>query len=207
MLEDTNTGISWVLRHAGAFGGDGRQVYLVGQSAGGQLGALTLLAQVAAAEGGGGDGVAQAATAATVLGASPRWDPRRVRAFCGVSGAYNLFALADHLHRRGLYRHMFEAIHSLAGRPMLRELSPTLFARHRLAPAAAAACPPMLILHGTADKSVPVEIAVEFVAALQVGALWVGREPGAPSVPPQRQRGGMRKGRKCGWCIAWQRGR
>lgn len=28
--------------------------------------------------------------------------------------------------------------------------------------------PPMLILHGTADKSVPMEIAIEFVAALKV---------------------------------------
>lgn len=29
--------------------------------------------------------------------------------------------------------------------------------------------PPVLILHGTADKSVPMEVAVEFVAALKVG--------------------------------------
>ena len=45
------------------------------------------------------------------------------------SGAYNLYALADHLHRRGLYRNMFEAIHSLDGQPQLRELSPTYLLR------------------------------------------------------------------------------
>ena len=33
---------------------------------------------------------------------------------------------------------------------------------------AAARLPPVLLLHGTADKSVPMEIAVEFAAALQV---------------------------------------
>ena len=47
MLEDVNAGIAWVLQHAGAFGGDAaRGVHLVGQSAGGQLGALALIAQV-----------------------------------------------------------------------------------------------------------------------------------------------------------------
>lgn len=155
MLEDTNTGIAWVLRHASAFGGDDRRVYLVGQSAGGQLGLLALLAQVQ-----------QAMTRRPVLGASPAWDPGRIRAFCGVSGAYNLSALADHMDARGLYRPLFEAIHSLEGRPMLRELSPTHFVRRMPAPAAAA-CPSLLILHGTADKSVPMDIAVEFVAAAQ----------------------------------------
>lgn len=46
MLTDVNTGIGWVLRNAAAFGGDGKSFHLVGQSAGGQLGALALLAQV-----------------------------------------------------------------------------------------------------------------------------------------------------------------
>ena len=36
-----------------------------------------------------------------------------------------------------------------------------------------AALPRVLILHGTADKSVPMEIAIEFVAALK--ASWEGR--------------------------------
>ena len=46
MLEDCNTGIAWVLTHIGARGGDPARVYMVGQSAGGQLGALALIAQV-----------------------------------------------------------------------------------------------------------------------------------------------------------------
>ena len=46
MLQDVNTGIAWVLKHAAAFGGDGKTFHLVGQSAGGQLGALALISQV-----------------------------------------------------------------------------------------------------------------------------------------------------------------
>ena len=48
MLEDCNTGVSWVMRHIGSRGGNPDQMYIVGQSAGGQLGALTLIAQVRA---------------------------------------------------------------------------------------------------------------------------------------------------------------
>jgi prenylcysteine alpha-carboxyl methylesterase len=46
MLEDVNTAVSWVLRHAARHGGDASAVTLVGQSAGGQLALMALLSQV-----------------------------------------------------------------------------------------------------------------------------------------------------------------
>ena len=51
-------------------------------------------------------------------------------------------------------------------------LAPTAGCRRRrkLGPAVGRLLPPVLILHGTADKSVPMEVAVEFVAALKVGS-------------------------------------
>lgn len=73
MLQDVNTGIAWVLRHAPAFGGDGASFHLVGQSAGGQLAAMALLLQVAARSQAGG-----------VVGASPAWDPSLISGFVGV---------------------------------------------------------------------------------------------------------------------------
>jgi hypothetical protein len=163
-----------------------------------------------------------------------RWAGRSrslLAACCAArSGAYNLYALADHLHSRGLYRNLFGAIHSLNGKPKLKELSPTFQIRWAAgresclaralgsfgdpsrclrcrgvhtaqsagtAAAAAAAqegtshfrsssasarplapcpgqphvgrkLPRFLILHGTVDKSVPMEVAVEFVTALKV---------------------------------------
>lgn len=38
----------------------------------------------------------------------------------------------------------------------------------KLGTAVGSRLPPVLVLHGTVDKSVPMEIAVEFVAALKV---------------------------------------
>lgn len=46
---------------------------------------------------------------------------------------------------------------------------PPTAARSKLGAAVGRRLPPVLILHGTADKSVPMEIAIEFVAALKVG--------------------------------------
>lgn len=65
--------------------------------------------------------------------------------------------------------------------------------RSKLGAAVGARLPPLLILHGTVDKSVPMEVAVEFVAALKVRAAactavltvvaliigWLGLGPGA----------------------------
>ena len=59
-----------------------------------------------------------------VLGGSPAWDPGAVKAFIGVSGAYDVFALADHLDRRGLYKTMFGRIMAVDGAPAFKALSP-----------------------------------------------------------------------------------
>jgi hypothetical protein len=45
---------------------------------------------------------AQAASGEAVLGAAPVWHPLSVKAFVGVSGAYDLEGLAEHLHRWGV---------------------------------------------------------------------------------------------------------
>jgi acetyl esterase/lipase len=176
-------------------------VHLVGQSAGGHLTALALLAQAArvaadedaggsaAAEGGAAAGAADGAANGACalpqhqqrahqqkpplpppLGASPPWDPRRLRAYAAVSGTYDLEALVDHLHGRGLYRPLFLDIMAgpdgATGAAALRALSPTAAAA-ALAPAAAAALPPALLLHGGADRTVPAAHAAAFAAALR----------------------------------------
>jgi prenylcysteine alpha-carboxyl methylesterase len=93
MLEDVNTGIAWVVRKIERYGGDPDSIYLVGQSAGGQLAMLALLNQAS-----------QAVAGEAVLGAAPVWHPLDVKGFVGVSGAYDLEGLEGHLHKRGLYR-------------------------------------------------------------------------------------------------------
>ena len=154
MLQDCNTGVAWVLANCAAYGGDPSAVFIVGQSAGGHLMSLALLGQAAAH-----------ATGRPAPGSSPSWDVAKVQGFVGVSGAYNLESLAGHLHRRGLYRNMLSSImQGPGGAPWLAELSPTHAVR-LLPPAAARAVPPLLLLHGTGDNSVPVGNAEEFAAA------------------------------------------
>ncbi|KAH7624145.1 hypothetical protein Ndes2526B_g01399 [Nannochloris sp. 'desiccata'] len=196
MLQDINTGITWVLANLHLYGGDPEEVFLVGQSAGGHLTSLALLAQALQHEEASSPSSSSLAssnkeavemteeerkstrrpireintkppTPTTVLGGSPTWDPRHLKGFVGVSGAYNLVTLSDHLHKRGLYRNLFASIMTgPKGTPMLAELSPSLVADTQLTPAAAAMLPPMLILHGDADKSVPIKNAREYILAL-----------------------------------------
>ncbi|KAJ9531745.1 hypothetical protein QJQ45_021895 [Haematococcus lacustris] len=157
MLQDVNTGISWVCRRAalstwalqllqcGMHRGDPDNVVLVGQSAGGQLGALALMRQAE-----------QMASGLSSEQAYPPWNPADVRAFISISGAYDMAGLAEHLHKRGLYRNLFDQIMSLGGTPSMDKLSPQCVASSwGKAAAPAVFMPPVMLVHGTADKSVP----------------------------------------------------
>lgn len=79
MVEDVNTGVAWALRKAERYGGDPERVWLVGQSAGGQLALLALLTQAA-----------QAASGSALLGGAPVWHASALAGVVGVSGAYDL---------------------------------------------------------------------------------------------------------------------
>lgn len=156
MLEDVNTGIAWTLRKIDHFGGDSEAVHLVGQSAGGQLALLALLNQAM-----------QAASGEAVLGAAPVWHPTSIRSFTGVSGAYDLIGLAEHLHSRGLYKSLLGTIMSLDGKPAWDVLSPLSAAGRAAAWDVASHMPPCLLMHGTNDKSVPFESSLKMDAALR----------------------------------------
>ncbi|CAD7696485.1 unnamed protein product [Ostreobium quekettii] len=159
MMEDVCTGVDWVLRHIDRHGGDPENVYLCGQSAGGHLLALALLAQAE-----------HKATGHCSLLRGQTWDPTRARGFIGVSGAYSLDVLKEHLHRRGLYRSLFESIMSLDGKPALVELSPTYCAR-KLGLKMCGMLPEILLLHGKNDKSVPYFSSCSFSEALNSGGV------------------------------------
>ncbi|KAG2486948.1 hypothetical protein HYH03_014445 [Edaphochlamys debaryana] len=228
MLEDVNTGIAGVLGAAQRLGGDPDCVTLVGQSAGGHLAGLAVIKQAQ-----------QALTGCPTLGASPAWDPRSLHAFVGVSAALDLVALAEHLHRRGLYKDLLDRVMSLTtadngngyngrhvgyvtvtangrtdtggsaaslaraaeevdsggeeppvvkvgtshdasgclrgrAKPAYAALSP-LEAARRLPPGAAALLPPVLLIHGTADKTVPAEGSTRVGEALKSAGLPASR--------------------------------
>ncbi|EFJ43263.1 hypothetical protein VOLCADRAFT_66089, partial [Volvox carteri f. nagariensis] len=148
MLEDVNTGISWVLSRIHRFGGDPDSVTLVGQSAGGHLAGLALIKQVGKGETGGGVNMGPAS---------------RLAAFVGVSGAFDLVGLAAH---RGDIRSNFRRGMWGWKRPAYDTLSPLQAAR-RLPPGAAGMLPYVLLIHGTADKTVPAEGSAQLCEALQ----------------------------------------
>lgn len=73
-------------------------------STGCQLAMLALLSQAS-----------QAATGQAVLAGAPLWHPQALAGFVGVSGAYDLEGLAQHLHKRGLYKNLLDTIMSIDG--------------------------------------------------------------------------------------------
>jgi len=223
MVEDVEAGLEWVLSNVHLYGGDPRNVHVVGQSAGAHLVALTLLRRAAGANG--------RAEELGRLGAGRKdrarigWEPGDLRTFIGLSGGYHLPVVAEHLHRRGLYKPLFDAIMS-GGR--LEEFSPALLVSREpfladgmagcrsrgalettprspsprlcwedigaspsrcnsswtspgvrgtpapvASPSPSVQClPRVLLLHGTADKSMPCSQSLEFAEALrQAGAL------------------------------------
>lgn len=157
MVEDVNTGIAWVLRKIERYGGDPYNVHLCGQSAGGQLSALALLKQAE-----------QAASGQAVLGAAPVWHPLDIKTFIGVSGAYELEGLADHLHRRGLYKDLLATIMSIDGQVAYQDLSPVHVARTMAAtiPGLSKFMPDVFLIHGDADHSVPHDSSIQLHQAL-----------------------------------------
>lgn len=74
----------------------------------------------------------QLGTLGRLPGALPRWNPKALKGIIGVSGVYNCYGLADHLHRRGLYRTLFDRIMSINGKTQLKLLSPTYCVTVRL---------------------------------------------------------------------------
>lgn len=156
MLEDVNTGISWVIGTIHRYGGDPNRIFVVGQSAGGHLASFATIRQAE-----------QLATGRTdLLGAFPEWSPTEIQGFVGVSGAYDLEALMEHLHKRGLYRNLFKTVMSISGKPAVDVLSP-LHAVRCAAPGTGQFMPKCLLIHGTKDKSVPHKGTEDFAAALE----------------------------------------
>lgn len=100
------------------------------------------------------------------IAASPAWDPRRVRGWIGVSGVYDLVSISKHMAARGFGSDAFRSIMVALGRPRLELLSPARAVR-LLPEEALALVPPSLLLHGTADTTVPFWIAIEHEEALR----------------------------------------
>ena len=146
MQHDVEAAIDWVWNNIERFGGDRSRIFLVGQSAGAQIVSSIILKRAT----------------------SPSFDNvdrmpiKSIKKFIGVSGPYDIVSLAPLMHKRGLYHSMLRAIMDndlFAASPMRVLTGMTRAAIGRL--------PPVLLLHGTSDATVPFSFSVDFFEILK----------------------------------------
>jgi acetyl esterase/lipase len=143
MTREMAAAISWTLDNVAQYGGDPRRVVVAGHSAGAHLASLAIL------------------------------DPRflsslghssdEICGWIGLSGVYDIQAEYDYWVAKGTKPKVILEV--MGGQQNFEQASPVRHARADL--------PPLLIIHGDEDKTVPVEISKGFHEALQAA--------GAPS--------------------------
>ncbi|XP_023762066.1 isoprenylcysteine alpha-carbonyl methylesterase ICME [Lactuca sativa] len=154
MVKDASRGISFVCNNISEYGGDPNRIYLMGQSAGAHIAACALVEQAI---------IECDATQSTT------WSVSQIKAYLGLSGGYNLYNLAEHLHTRGPYKSLFYSI--MGGEESLRKYSPEISVQDPNNKKAVSLLPPIILFHGTADYSIPADCSKTFVDTLQrVGA-------------------------------------
>ncbi|KAA8530538.1 hypothetical protein F0562_005247 [Nyssa sinensis] len=154
MVKDASEGISFVCNNIVEYGGDPNRIYLMGQSAGAHISACALFEQAIKESGEGG---------------SISWSVSQIKAYFGLSGAYNLPSLVDHFHNRGLYRSVFLSI--MEGEESLQQFSPEIMIQNASIRNVVPILPRIILFHGTSDYSIPSDASRTFVDALQkVGA-------------------------------------
>ena len=137
MAREVGAALSWVIEHAARYGGDPGRVVVAGHSSGAHLAALAVM------------------------------DPRfmtpfghsvgEVCGFTGISGAYDLEAQYAYERSIGSQAPVMTAV--TGGREHFAAASPITHVRADL--------PPFRLIHGSADRTVPVEISSAFHRALQ----------------------------------------
>ncbi|XP_077221396.1 isoprenylcysteine alpha-carbonyl methylesterase ICME-like [Tasmannia lanceolata] len=150
MMKDVSQGISFICNNIADYGGDPNRIYLIGQSAGAHIAACALLDQ-AIKECGEGE--------------NTTWSVSQIKAYFGISGGYNISSLVDHFHQRGLYRSIFLSI--MEGEQSLHRFSPEIMVQDPSTRHAVSLLPPILLLHGTVDYSIPSDASKTFADALQ----------------------------------------
>ncbi|XP_026403002.1 isoprenylcysteine alpha-carbonyl methylesterase ICME-like isoform X2 [Papaver somniferum] len=149
MVKDASQGISFVLNNIAEYGGDLNRIYLMGQSAGAHIAACALVEKAAHAS----------------AERENSWSASQIKAYFGISGGYNLCKLVDHFHARGLYRSIFLSI--MEGEESLRRFSPEIVVQDHGLNNGVNSLPPIILLHGSEDVSIPSDASKTFADALR----------------------------------------
>ncbi|KAK9118851.1 hypothetical protein Scep_016944 [Stephania cephalantha] len=154
MVQDVSEGISFVCNNIADYGGDPNRVYLVGQSAGAHIAACALLEQ-SMKESREEEGIS--------------WSVSQIKAYFGISGGYNILNLVNHFHQRGLYRSIFLSI--MEGEESLKKFSPEVMVQDPSTTNAVALLPPIVLIHGSVDYSIPSDASKTFTYALRTAGV------------------------------------
>jgi acetyl esterase/lipase len=137
MAHEVAAALSWTLDNVDQYGGDPQRVVVAGHSAGAHLAGLAIM------------------------------DPRFLDAYghssdeicgyAGLSGVYNVQTEFDYWLAKGMTSQVMLDV--MGGEQNFETASPVHYVR--------ASLPPILIIHGDDDQTVPIEIATDFYAALQ----------------------------------------
>lgn len=173
MVQDVVQAVGWVLASLDGLGGDRDNVVLVGQSAGAHLSCMALIEQARRERGelaaGRGSLAGPAARARPPTSRAAfredgewqrrfsSWSPRSLRSWAGISGPYELESFTTYLAGRGLPPSIFRAIMGTD----VRHLSPVARLERNLA------LPPIVLFHGSSDRSVPEQQSMALATALK----------------------------------------
>ncbi len=139
--DDVAAALAWTLENIEKYGGDPARVVLGGQSAGAHLSALALLDEQWLAKYGH--------SSAEVCG------------YYGISGVYDINAQMDFERSNGRTAPIMTAV--MEGPDNFTAASPATYVRSGL--------PPILLIHGDADETVPISVSENFQAKLEsIGA-------------------------------------
>lgn len=137
MATEVAAALSWTLEEIHNYGGDPQRVVLAGHSAGGHLSGLALMDR-------------------RFLGAYGH-SSDEVCGWIGISGVYDVRAEYDYWASKGPEPKVILEV--MGGEQHFAQASPVTHVRADL--------PPILLIHGDEDRTVPVEIAVNLQSALE----------------------------------------
>jgi acetyl esterase/lipase len=151
MVADVASVVAWSNQHIAEYGGNPQRIVLGGQSAGAQLSAMALLDDQ------------QLRTAGV--------DAAVVCGYYGISGVYDIAAQYAYEQSFGRTAPVMTAV--MGG--------PTAFAATSPVSAIRPGLPPMLLVHGDADETVPMQMTLDFATALRQAGVEV-----TPIIYPER---------------------
>eukprot|EP00128_Syssomonas_multiformis_P006527 Colp12_sorted_trinity150504_noHs@28513 len=179
MLEDASEALKWTVENIESYGGDVNQIYLAGQSAGAHLGMMSLIEKLKQEKRG------------KVADDGPQpnlhdYSLASIKGFIGISGPYDLFGLTRHLHFRGLHSSILTRI--VGGKKLVEHYSVTRRIRSPQfkSDLEGRQFPPVVLFHGTRDKSVPFSSSEELATELKKHGISVSTKyyPGKTHTDP-----------------------